>query len=376
MTVAAAPAAPPATNPTVDLAKLGAQAAEKIERCSAQMLMRYPWWATLYLNLIRVETYEEPTMAVDGTHLFYNPAFTMSLTDKECVGVLMHETAHIALLHCYRRKYREPKRWNIACDQAVNAILAASNITLPADCVPPGPLGTLAEELYEKVTEEEMQKYFGSPSDVLDAGSRAGTSKKQLSEKDWRDTLAGSRGLMPESIARTVQEASEPRKDWKEELARFIHRTCKSNTRTWTRLSRRIAGLPGWDREIESNIVIVLDTSGSITPKILGAFVAECRAITALNGITGVVMSADAKVHQIVQPGEPFPTEWKGGGGTDFRSALTAAEAYEPNCVLYLTDGEGTYPKFSKYPVLWALIKPRAVPFGEKILLEGIEDGK
>ena len=110
-------------------------ASDKIERCSAQMLLRFPWWASLYLHLIRVETEAGGinTMAVDGTHLFFNPKFTESLTDKECIGVLMHETAHCAFLHCYRRKYREPERWNIACDKAVNAILIASNIALPKD---------------------------------------------------------------------------------------------------------------------------------------------------------------------------------------------------------------------------------------------------
>src|SRR6266436_1043393 len=127
-------------------------ASEKIDHAQAQMMLRYPWWATLYLQLIRVETESVDTMAVDGTHLFFNPKFTESLTNKECTGVLMHETAHCAFLHCYRRKYREPRRWNVACDKAVNAVLVAANITLPKNCVPPGPLGMLAEELYEHIT--------------------------------------------------------------------------------------------------------------------------------------------------------------------------------------------------------------------------------
>ena len=352
-------------------------ATEKIDRCQAQMLMRYPWWASLYLNLIRVETNRVPTMAVDGTHLFFNPEFTLSLTDKECLGVLMHETAHIALLHVTRKKHREHRRWNVACDKAVNAILAESNIELPKDCVPPGPLGELAEEMYEKITPDEMSEYF--PDDVLEAGSLddvPGTTDKKMTERDWRDALAGSRSLMPSGIARTITEATEPRKDWKEELARFIHSNCKSDSRTWNRVSRRAAGLPGWNREIESNIVIVLDTSGSVTGPILSTFAAECRSITSLNGITAVIMSADAKVHQTIQPGEPFPTEWKGGGGTNFCPALKAAEEHEPNCIIYLTDGDGTYPKDCPLPVLWALTKPRKVPFGETILLEGITDGE
>ena len=56
-------------------------ASDKIERCSAQMLLRYPWWASLYLHLIRIETEAVDTMAVDGTHLFFNSMFTESLSD-------------------------------------------------------------------------------------------------------------------------------------------------------------------------------------------------------------------------------------------------------------------------------------------------------
>ena len=133
------------------------EASEKITRCSARMLLSHPWWASLFLNLVRIEdNVTTATMAVDGTHLFFNPEFTMALSDKECIGVLMHETAHCALLHITRRKWREPRRWNIACDKVVNAVLVAANIALPKDCVPPGPLGALAEELYEQITPAEM----------------------------------------------------------------------------------------------------------------------------------------------------------------------------------------------------------------------------
>lgn len=344
-------------------------ASDKIERCSAQMLLRFPWWASLYLHLIRRETETVSTMAVDGTHLFYNPSFTESLTDKECVGVLLHETGHIAFLHCYRKKYREHARWNVACDKAVNAVLVAANITLPKDGVPPGPLGSLAEELYEAITPEEMALYF--PDDVREAGSLAGAGDKPMSEKDWRDAIASSYSLMPDYVAHTIEEATASVKDWKNELARFIHSTRRSDTHTWNRFSRRVRGLPGWNREIETRIAICIDTSGSIVGKILNAFVAECRAILELSGVTAIVISADAAVSQVVQPGEPFPVELKGGGGTDFTPALKEAENYEPNGIIYFTDGDGVYPKSCLHPLLWALTKPHTVPLGEKILLEG-----
>jgi predicted metal-dependent peptidase len=347
-------------------------ASEKIERCSAQMLLSYLWWASLYLHLARIETEAVDTMAVDGTHLFYNPHFTESLSDKECMGVLMHETAHCAFLHCYRRKYREPERWNVACDKAVNAVLVTSHVVLPKGCVPPGPLGALAEELYETITDQEMALYS---RDVLEAGSTVEGDAKRLSEKDWRDAIASSYSLMPDYVARTVEEATAPTKNWKDELARFVHANRKSDTRTWSRPSRRVPGLPGWNQEIDTNIVICIDTSGSVTQKLLSGFVAECRAIAEISGVTAVVISADAAVSEILQPGDALPVALRGGGGTNYAPALREAENYEPNGIIYLTDGDGAYPKGCLYPVLWALTKPHAVPFGEKTLLEGNFDG-
>lgn len=346
-------------------------ASDKIERCSAQMLLTYPWWASLYLNLIRVETeaYDIQTMATDATHLFYNPTFTMSLTDKECIGVLMHETAHCALMHCFRRKYREPERWNIACDKAVNAILIASNITLPKDCVPAGPLGSLAEELYEQITDDEMKLYS---RDILEASfyKDADGTIKPMTEEDWRDVLASSYSLMPANIAQAVKEAAAPLKDWKNELARFVHSIRKSDSHTWNRVSRRVQGLPGWNREIEIKLAICIDSSGSTIGPALDAFMNECHSIVELAGITAVLITADAAVSRVIPAGEPFPTEVKGGGSTSFVPALEEAAKHEPNGIVYFTDGDGAHPPSCMYPVLWALTKPRKVPFGETILLD------
>jgi predicted metal-dependent peptidase len=350
-------------------------AADKIERCSAQMLLRFPWWASLYLHLVRIETEAVDTMATDGTHLFYNPHFTESLTDKECIGVLLHETGHCAFLHVYRRKYREPQRWNVACDKAVNAVLVAANVTLPKGGVPPGPLGSLAEELYEQIADEEMALYT---KDILEVGSMGdvkGADGKPLTEKDWRDALAGAHGLVPDYVARIVEEATAPAKNWKDELARFVHSHRKSDTRTWKRPSRRVPGLPGWNQDAETNIVICIDTSGSVTGPVMGAFVAECRAILEISGVTAVVISADAEVSQVLQPGDPLPVTLIGGGGTNFAPALKEAENYEPNGIIYLTDGDGEYPPGCPYDVLWALTKPKKVPFGDKTVLEGNFDG-
>ena len=106
-------------------------AEKKIERCGAKMLLAHKWWASLYLRLRRREAKWVPTMATDGTWLLYNEAFTERIDDTECLFVLMHETAHCALLHCFRRGSREPFRWNIAADAAANALLKADGVVIP-----------------------------------------------------------------------------------------------------------------------------------------------------------------------------------------------------------------------------------------------------
>lgn len=351
-------------------------AEEKIQRAATKMLLAYPWWASLYLHLKPVCTDTVPTMAVDGTHLYYNPAFTLKLSDKECLGVLLHETAHIALLHCFRRQHRHPELWNIACDQAANALLAADNITLPAGCVPPGPLDKTAEELYREL-ESKAQKIKVAMRDVYDpnalgklgdAAASSGTTKA-LSERDWRSALAQSRGLLPAGIARMVGENAEPRKDWREELARFVHSTSRADLHTWNRLSRRIAAMPGWKRQPESTIAVCVDTSGSISDDILGAFLAEIHAIAAIAGMTLYLLSCDAAVTGVIEPGQPLPKTFVGGGGTDFRPAIAKSLEFSPDAIVYFTDGMGEFPEACETPVLWALTQNANVPFGQTINL-------
>ena len=45
--------------------------------------------------------------------------------------VLAHEVAHPALQHHTRRRDRSPKRWNMACDYAINPLLIDAGLLIP-----------------------------------------------------------------------------------------------------------------------------------------------------------------------------------------------------------------------------------------------------
>ena len=68
----------------------------------------------------------------DGwSQLFYNPEFVSTLSAPELAGALAHEVMHPALQHHTRRGDRDRRRWNIACDYAINPMLIDAGLTFP-----------------------------------------------------------------------------------------------------------------------------------------------------------------------------------------------------------------------------------------------------
>jgi predicted metal-dependent peptidase len=63
----------------------------------------------------------------------------------------------------------------------------------------------------------------------------------------------------------------------------------------------------------------------------------------------------------------------KGGGGTSFIPPFEYLEknGIDPKCVIYLTDGYGTFPSESdvKVPTMWLMTTDVEPPFGECVRL-------
>ena len=353
-------------------------ARERIDAAKARLLLSSPWFATLLLHLRVVETERVPTMGVDGTNLFYNPAFVDGLTGDELRVVLLHETAHCALLHPYRRKWREPLRWNIACDASVNRLLEADGIDVGNTGIPAFPADATAEEIYEIIpVPPQMLQDVYAPGEMRDGDGEPKDGEAQehrengaMGEGAWRDVLASAHGLEPAGLKRVLEQVKAPTADWREILAQFVSSSLKASEHTWSRPSRRIPGLPGWKRDPERSIAVCIDTSGSVSERQLAVFTAEMRAILAVAGVKAYLIAADAQIQAVAEPGDPFPASFPGGGGTDFRPALSRSERLRVDAVVYLTDGEGEYPESCEIPVIWALTKHGSTPWGEKIYVE------
>src|SRR5262249_38694165 len=116
---------------------------------------RSAFFASLALRLAPEVDWTIDTLATDGKKLSLNPHFVASLPAEELVGVVAHEVLHNALAHHARRGHRDPKRWNVACDLAVNPLLLDAGFALPSCRLIPGegefqhlPVGKSAEEYH------------------------------------------------------------------------------------------------------------------------------------------------------------------------------------------------------------------------------------
>ena len=139
--------------------------AVRIQKARTALLLDHPFFGSLLFCLGARPTTSIQTMATDGISLFYNPDFVDTLNAAELIGTLAHEVLHPALQHHMRRGDRNRKRWNIACDYAINPLLLDAGLTLPKDVLIDHRFrGMSAERIYNLIEEQGTDPSEQSPS--------------------------------------------------------------------------------------------------------------------------------------------------------------------------------------------------------------------
>src|SRR5258708_32866659 len=110
------------------------------------LLQSQPFYASLVLRMNIQPSVQIETACTNGKEILYSPAFISGLNLREVAGLLAHEVLHVANFHHTRRGRRAPKRWNHACDYAINPILLTAGMLLPAGgVVTPARFGMAAQ---------------------------------------------------------------------------------------------------------------------------------------------------------------------------------------------------------------------------------------
>ena len=372
-------------------------ASKKLCKGRAGLILDHPFFGGLALRLNLIEdpgNPANPTAMVDGKEIRYNPEWVDGLSLDEVKGMLCHEIMHCANQHHIRRNDREMGRWNSACDYAINPLIEGCGLTLPPNPLSDPQFGNMAaEEIYPRLPEEDGDEQGNDPGGsggVQDTpgedGGQASADEKVQAAQEWKvavaqaATQAKTMGEMPGALERMVDEMLEPVLDWREVLRRFVDTSAKNDYQWFPPSRRHIHSgliLPSLRSQELKNVVMAMDTSGSITDENLKAFEAEVRAIVEDYRANTKVIYCDTKVQRVEEFDAYSPVELnpKGGGGTDFRPPFEHIEqsGEYPVCMIYQTDGYcSSFPEEPSYPVLWVLTERNEgfdPPFGEVIHL-------
>jgi predicted metal-dependent peptidase len=200
----------------------------------------------------------------------------------------------------------------------------------------------------------------------------------------WKTRLAAAAqqaaqaGRLSESWLRALDLLIQPQLPWRALLARFLASVARDDY-SFLRPSRREgeAILPRL-ASAGIEVVVALDTSGSIGEAELAEFGAEVDALKGQVRARVILHACDQALDPrgpwVFESWEPavLPRDLKGGGGTRFTPVFEwiTRERLRPDLLIYFTDGEGEFPEREPdYPVVW-LVKGRApVPWGERVQL-------
>ena len=406
------------------------KAYNRILKARTSLVVNHPFFASLALRLEVKEDFSCRTAWTDGKVFAYNPYYVNMLSPDKLEGLAAHTVMHPACNHHKRRKNRDHETWNRACDYAINWILLDAGITLPDGFLYLEDYrGKSADAVYEILQQAEADKADdendeadqntdketsdeetmergqsdnsggsdtrkdseesapsgdpGKSGEVRDEPPESGGESDSGTETDWDEALvqaavnARGMGKLPAGIELFINKRVNPKLCWREILSRFIEKSARSDY-SWVTPNRRYIFqnlyFPSLKNSELCEIVIAVDTSGSIYPGEMDQFGAEISAILDNYPAKIHLIYCDAKIasHKIYDRCDlPIAINPKGGGGTDFRPVFNhvSKAAVTPACLIYLTDLECNYfPDHPPhYPVLWVKTgdSSNIPPFGE-----------
>ena len=364
----------------------------------------------------------EHTAATDGWQLIFNPKRFFKYHLMERCFIVLHEVMHEALNHV-RLGYAFRQRGtitvgaktlpyihdfaNIMEDYVINAILVAAKMgKYNKDWLHNPAIAdentTWIEAYFEQFPKQKViyvnihfdpstGTYPGQFDIHIDPHQSTGQAPEEAparNDQAWEIVMnqaaeiQRAQGKMPAALQRFFDSILQPKVNWTDHVRGHITRLMGSGAYDFRRLDRRMItrgiGAPGITGHGAGLVVIGGDTSmsvfhsaakvhrwiGEIAGMIEDVQPEETHVVWCDTVVKRVDVCTDvADVRKMIYDGVP------GGGGTIFMPVFKYIEDNDlrPDVLLYLTDGDGTFPKHEpEYPVIWGDIsgQKHKYPFG------------
>ena len=361
-----------------------------------------------------------------GQTILIGAGFT-ALPLREQIGLLGHHILHVALRHAARmdgmrrrlgRSFAD-QTYNLATDALVNEVLERAGHALPR---PAATLTALLIEVLQTDAEGALARWDADRLYLalvnLDGSGRArhdafarktafrpdvdGDEQQEAHDAPaaWQARVTqalqapGAAGRGIGAVLGRVLDLPRVATPWEVHLRRLLAKAVADAPRLSYRRPRagwiaaeaeaRLSGgpTPVFEPAQARNrrrpqIVVGLDSSGSVGDLVLSLFAAEVAGIARRSGAETHLLCFDETVyhHAVLSPGQCeqalTSAEFRRGGGTSFVDVMDAARKIDPSIMVILTDLDGPCGPPPPFDVIWATpcaIKPEP-PFGKVLSL-------
>jgi predicted metal-dependent peptidase len=343
-----------------------------------------------------------PTAGTNGRDVTYNPDWIQTLPTKELNFIVLHEAIHKAFQHMHIWKdlfKKNPMLTNMAADYVVNATIKNAD---PDENIAAMPKSGLYDQRFDNMTTKQifdiLQKENPQSDGVTvvldehgfdEAEALDDNEVKKVKEQIDQALRQGEilRGKMAGNQIRGVTDFLKPKVDWRRELRQFVNSICKSKDKSsWRKPHRRYVSqdiyMPSMIGESVGDIVIGVDTSGSIGQEEINLFLSEivsiCEDVTPKSvvlvywdhEVAGVERYKEGEYQRLKATTKP-----RGGGGTHVGclNEYIRSEKLKPETTIVFTDGyvEQDWGGVWTCPTLWVVTSDLTSPHGKTIKYEG-----
>ena len=339
-----------------------------------------------------------PTACTNGRDEMYGREFVKQLNDAELRFLVLHEVYHKLFRHLttWQHLYQQDAQLaNMACDYVINLKIADDNAkdrfatmtgVLEGGCYDTKYAGMDTAQVYNLLRDDQDGDGGGQGSESLPDGGQP------FDEHDWdgaEEMTADEQRELAREIDEAVRQGAlvagklgsggdrdlaellQPQVNWREVLREFVQNTCTgSDYSTYRRPNRRYLSsgmyMPSGISEQVGELVVAIDTSGSIGQRELSAFLTEVKeicetvhpeSVRLMYWDTRVCRDEKYDMHELdtlVQSTKPA-----GGGGTDVTCVTDYIRDNNINAqaAIVLTDGYlfGGWGQWTM-PVLWCVM--------------------
>jgi len=377
------------------------------QRAKRRLIDHYPLLGALAASFDIVEDlrqcqqYDIRVAAIDvgARRIWINPA--AGLSNDECLFVFAHELLHAGLNHSSRRRGRDPLLWNIACDFVINGWLlemrvgSAPHIGMLHDSAFSG---NSSEEVYDVLAQDIRRarklatlRGTGAQDLIGEDDNKQFTDaetycRRALAQGAERFSSGASRGLLPAGLLEEIRSLSQPPIAWDVKLAEWFDERFPPPElrRSYARPSRRQSATPETPRpsvirppeeeRLARVFGVVLDTSGSMLPQLLGkalgaiASYALARDVMAIRLICCDALAYDSGWVEPERLLEHFSIRGRGGtllqpGLEQLQQLAVRGEFPSNGPMLIITDGYCEDQLHTRMDHAYLLPEGRRLPF-------------